>query len=109
MAMDQPVRFRLDDEQRARVRDCLTKEGISLPRDRSQRFIHAIENSIAAHLATEPEGTDRATDDALAQLWTLSHEDDPSVNMLRALIRALPTRASDYIDRRFPIEVDNRV
>jgi hypothetical protein len=108
MPIDQPVQFRLDDEQRARVQDCLGKEGIRLPADRFERFIREIENSIATHLAAEPEGTDRATDDALAGLWTLSHEDDPSVNLLRARVRALPSRAADYIDRRFPV-VFNRL
>jgi hypothetical protein len=103
MAIDQTVQFQLDDEQRARVRDCLTKEGVRLPTDRFQRFICEIENSIAAHLAAEPEGTDRATDDALAELWTLSHEDDQSVGLLRARVQALPRRAANYIDGRFPV------
>jgi hypothetical protein len=103
MTIDQTVEFRLDDEKRARVRDCLAKEGVRLPTDQFKRLMHEIENSIATHLDAEPEGTDRVTDDALAELWTLSHEDDPSVYLLRAGIRALPRRAADYIDRRFPV------
>ena len=56
MAIDKTIQFRLDDEQRARARDCLSKEGIWLPADRFQRFTLEIENSITAHLAAEPEG-----------------------------------------------------
>jgi hypothetical protein len=103
MPIGQTARFRLDDEQRARVRDCLTKEGVSLPTDRFQSFVREIGNSIAAHLNAEPEGTDRATDDALAELWTLSHENDPPVGLVRARIQSLPRGAGDYIDRRFPV------
>jgi hypothetical protein len=65
--------------------------------------IGEIETSITAHLAAEPEGTDRDTDDALADLWSLSHENDPPVGLLRGRIKALPRRAVDYIDRRFPM------
>jgi hypothetical protein len=103
MAIDKTIQFRLDDEQRARARDCLSKEGIWLPADRFQRFTLEIENSITAHLAAEPEGTDRETDDALAELWSLSHENDPPVGLLRARVKALPKRAANYIDRRFPV------
>jgi hypothetical protein len=63
----------------------------SLPTDRFQRFIGEIETSITAHLAAEPEGTDRDTDDALADLWSLSHENDPPVGLLRGRIKALPS------------------
>jgi hypothetical protein len=103
MPIDQTIQFRLEEEQRARVRDCLVKEGIQLPTDQFQRFICEIENSIATHLAAEPEGTDRVADDALAELWTLSHESDSSVGLLRARVQALPRRAADYIDGRFPV------
>jgi hypothetical protein len=33
----------------------------------------------------------------------LSHENDPPVGLLRARTQALPRRAADYIDRRFPV------
>jgi hypothetical protein len=103
MTIDEPEPFRLDDEQRARVRDCLLKEGISLPRDRFERFIREIEKTIADHREAEPKGTDRAIDDALRKLYDLSHDDDPSPALLRAQIQTLPRGAADYIDGRVPI------
>jgi hypothetical protein len=101
--MDQPEPFRLDEEQRARVRDCLFKEEISLPSDRFERFIREIEISIGDYFATQPKGTRREAHDALRELWEMSHEDDPSVALLRLRIAAFPGGAVDYIDRRFPI------
>jgi hypothetical protein len=38
--------YRLDNEQRSRVRDCLGKERISLPQQRFEQFISDIEASI---------------------------------------------------------------
>jgi hypothetical protein len=101
---DQQDLARLDDEHRARVRDCLTKDGLSLPRDRFVRFIGDIEASIA-HFLAAPEGTFRDAHDALRHLWELSHDDDPPVAVLRARIQALPEQAVAYIDRRAPIVI----
>jgi hypothetical protein len=54
------IGFLLDNEQRARVRDCLAKERLSLTPDGFERFIRDIEASIAHFLAAapgEPSGT----------------------------------------------------
>jgi hypothetical protein len=66
-------------------------------------LIREIETSIKAHLDAGPKGTDREADDALAELWQLSHDDDPSPALLRIRIRALPKAAVDYIDGRSPV------
>jgi hypothetical protein len=95
--------FRLDDEQRERVRDCLTKAGVTLPPDRFERLICGIEASIAHSRRAPPEGNFRDAHDALRQLWELSHDDDPPVARIRARIRALPREAIEYVDRRAPI------
>ena len=94
------IPYRLDDEQRARVGDCLTKEGMSLPHDRLERFIGGIEASIAHFRATPPEATFRDAHDALRDLWKLSHDDDPSIGQLRARLKALPNQAIEQLGRR---------
>ena len=105
MATDQAARYRLDDEQRSRVRDCLTKERLSLPPDCFERLICGIEASIAHFLASAPEGTFRDAHDALRHLWELSHDDDPPIAVVRARIQALPKEAIEYADRRAPIVI----
>jgi hypothetical protein len=100
MAAEQSAPYRLNDEQRARVADCLTKEGMSLPRDRLERFIGDIEASIAQFRATPPETTFRDAHDALRDLWRLSRDDDPSIGQLRARLKALPNQAIEQLGRR---------
>jgi hypothetical protein len=39
--------FRLDDEQRARVRDCLHKADLTLPTATFERLVRGIEGSVA--------------------------------------------------------------
>jgi hypothetical protein len=102
MAAEQETPFRLDDEQRARVRDCLSKEALSLPPDRLEQFIGGIEASISHFRATPPEGSFRDTHDALRALWTLVHEDDPPIGQLKARLARLPPEAREYIGRRAP-------
>jgi len=75
MAAEQETPFRLDNEQRARVRDCLRKEALSLPRDRLERLIGGIEASIARFRATPPEGSFRDAHDTLRALRALADED----------------------------------
>jgi hypothetical protein len=105
MAADQAAHYRLDDEQRARVRDCLTKDGQSLPIDRFERLIRGIEASIVHFLASAPQGAFRDAHDALRHLWEPSHDDDPPVALIRARIQALPREAIEYVDRRAPIVI----
>jgi hypothetical protein len=102
MESDQAVHYRLDDEQRAWVRDCLNKEALSLPPDRFERLIRGIEASIVHFLATGPQGAFREVHDALRELWELSHDDAPAIAVLRARIQRLPRRAVEYVDRRVP-------
>jgi hypothetical protein len=93
----------LNGEQRERVRDCLKKQGLSLPFDRFESLIGGIEASIAHFRATE--GTFRDAHDALRHLWELGHDDDPPLAVLRARIQALPEKAIAYIDHRAPIVI----
>ena len=92
--------FRLDDEQRARVRDCLFKADLTLPGAAFERFVRDIEASISRFLTIVPSATLRQTHDALRAIWLLAHEDDPQVGVLRARINTLPKAALQYIDRR---------
>jgi hypothetical protein len=100
MATEQETPFRLDNEQCARVEDCLRKEALSLPPDRLEHFIGSIEASIAHFRATPPEATFRDAHDALRDLWKLSHDDDPSIGQLRARLKALPNKAIEQLGRR---------
>jgi hypothetical protein len=102
---EQAHHYRLDDEQRARVRDCLTKEGLSLPSERFEGFIRVLESSITHFLAAAPEGTFREAHDALRDLWQLSNDDDPPVGIIRSRIQTLPKEAIEYLDRRVRIVV----
>jgi hypothetical protein len=96
------IPYQLDDEQRAQVRDCLTKEGLSLVSDRFARLIGAIEASIAHFLGAESEGKFRDAHDDLRELWALAHEDDPPIGQIRARLTRLPLAAREYIGRRAP-------
>jgi hypothetical protein len=94
---------RLDDEQRAQVRDCLRRESIRLPPAEFGRFVADVEESVAHFRATPPEGTFRAGHDALRALWLMAHEDDPPIGQLRGRLTNLPPAAREYIGRRTPI------
>jgi hypothetical protein len=94
--------FRLDDEQCARVRDCLLKADLTLPGAAFERFVRNIEGSISRFLNIVPSATLRETHDALRAVWLLACEDDPEVGVLRARINTLPETALQYINRRAP-------
>ncbi len=98
--------YRLDDEQRRRVADCLTKDRLRLPSERFKQLIRDIEASIADFRASAHEGSFREAHDALRRIWELSHEDDPPVGLLRGLTRALPSRAAKYLNRHRPLDID---
>ena len=91
--------FRLDEEQRALVRDCLRKPGLALSSAAFDRFVRAIEETIAGFV--KPDATLRETHDELRALWFLAHEDDPQIGVLRARARALSKNGIEYINRRF--------
>ena len=91
----------LDDEQWACVKDCLRKEGISLPPERFELFVRKIEWAILAYPTATPD-TFRSDHDAVRRLWRLCHDDDPSPGQIRAGIQTLPTGAIDYLNRRAP-------
>jgi hypothetical protein len=92
--------FRLDDEQRARVTDCLGKEALSVPSDRLEQFAGDIEASIAQFHATPSETTFRDARDAVRTLWMLAHEDDPPIGQLRVRLARLPHTARERMGRR---------
>jgi hypothetical protein len=91
--------FRLDEEQRSRVRDCLRKPGLAPSSSAFDRFVRAIEGTIAGFV--KPNATPRETHDELRALWFLAHEDDPQIGVLRARTRALSKNGREYINRRF--------
>jgi hypothetical protein len=93
---------RLDDEQRARVRDCLLKADLTLPAAAFEGFVRGIEGSISRFLTVKPSATLGETHDALRGVWFLAREDDPPVGMLRALVKSLPNTALEYINHRAP-------
>jgi hypothetical protein len=100
MAVEKTRFFSLDDEQRARVKDCLKKKALSLPPDRLEQLIGGIEASIAHFRATPPEDTFRESHDALRTLGMLANEDDPPIGQLKARLAQLPSAAREYIGRR---------
>lgn len=91
---------RLDDEQRARVRDCLLKADLVLPATAFKHFVRDIEGSILRFHVASPTTTRREAHDALRSVWRLAHHDGPSIGLLRIRVKALPRGAIEYIDRR---------
>jgi integrase len=100
------VGYRLDDEQRRRVADCLGKDGLRLPSDRFQCFVRDVEASISDFLLSARGASFRDAHDALRRLWNLSHEDGASDEALSKLVRALPRRAAEYLNRRGRMDID---
>ena len=66
--MSAPTGFRLDREQRDRVRDCLAKSRAQLV-EPFEKFIARIECSIDHFCGIKPEGSFREAHDALRQIW----------------------------------------
>ena len=58
--------FRLDDELRAGVRNCLLKADLTLPRAAFKRFVQDIEGSISRFLIIMPTATLREMHDCTA-------------------------------------------
>ncbi len=91
--------YRLGEEERARVRDCLAKAGVSLPARDFYLFVLDIEASIG-HFPAAPERSFREAHEALRTLWQCSREHSPLVDKLLALLRALPKEAIEDMSRR---------
>jgi hypothetical protein len=96
---------RLDDEERARVRDCLKKARLSPPHDRFERLIRDIEASMVHFLNAADEVTFRQVHDSLRELWMRSHLDRAPVQVLRDELRKLPKKAVEYMDRRAQVVI----
>jgi hypothetical protein len=92
--------FRLDEEQRAQIRDCLDKADLRLSRVEFEQFTSDIEDSISRFLLVEPSGGLRKAHDALRAIWSLARADDPQVAVLRERVRGLRGVALEYIGRR---------
>lgn len=92
--------YRLDDEQRARVRDCLDKARIALPSREFDGFVRQIEATISLFRSAAPEGTYREAHDAMRTIWRLCRDPEPPVGLLRARARALPKEAIEHVVRR---------
>src|SRR3981189_3477625 len=91
--------FKLDEEQRNQVHDCLKKAGPPLI-ILFEKFIGGLESSIDHFRAIKPEGTLREAHDALSEIARLSRDDDPSPALLRARLRSLPLKALEHLARR---------
>ena len=100
MATDHAAHYRLDDEQRARVRDCLTKAQISLPVDRLERFVSDIEASIDHFRSAPIESTFREAHDGLSAFSQRCHLDPAPVKVLREELPKLANAAIEYMARR---------
>jgi hypothetical protein len=100
--------YRLDDEQRAQMRDCLRRESTRLSSAEFGRFVADVGESVASFRATPPEGPFRAAHDALRALWLMAHEDDPPIGQLRARLTDLPPAAREDVGRRAPIVLKRR-
>lgn len=93
--------YRLDDEQRERVRDCLIKERIKLPKERFVRLIRDMEWSIDQfQRSAEGKGTFREAQDALRALWQRCNLEKPPYKVLRDDLEKLPREAIEWLARR---------
>jgi hypothetical protein len=96
--------FRLDDEQRKQVYDCLKKAGtpliISL-----DKFIGRLESSIDHFRTAMGKGTLREAHNALTDIARLSRESDPSPALLRVRLSSLPPKALEHVGRRARVVV----
>ena len=94
--------FELDDEQRARVIDCLRKDGFQLAPAAAAAFLSDIGRSIEIFRGARgaPRTTSREAHNALRGIWELAHEGDCPLGQLRARIQSLPREAVEYLDRR---------
>jgi hypothetical protein len=94
--------FQIDDEHRARIIDCLRKEGIQLAPEDETILFRNIDHSIQTFLTErcQSKATFRKVHEALCAIWKLAHDDDCPVGQLRARISQLPQEAVDYMDRR---------
>jgi hypothetical protein len=92
----------LDDEQRARVTDCLHKDGFRLAQEVEAEFLRDVGHSIRSFLEARgaPRTTSREAHNALRAIWELAHDDDCPVGQLRARIQSLPREAVEYLDGR---------
>jgi integrase len=100
------VGYRLDDEQRRRVSDCTGKDGSRLLSDRFEQLIRDVEESIAHFVLSARGASPRDAHEALRRLWTLIHEGNPSDEALGKLTRALPRRATEYLNRHGLMGID---
>jgi hypothetical protein len=100
----QSIAFRLDDEHRSRISDCVRKDSIQLTYQGIVRFAHNIEILIVTFVKAKGNttGSYRQARNALRDLWRLSHQadDDISVRLPRARLQCLPKLALDYLDMR---------
>jgi hypothetical protein len=93
------IPFRLDDEQRNLLRDCLRMANSELV-EPLEKFVGRIEASINVFRRADPEGSYRDAHDKLRALWRLSRDPDPSVGLIRSRLRELPPLALRHIERR---------
>ncbi len=95
-----PATFRLDKEQRQHVRDCLSKDGVSLRLNQFSNFVSNIESSIDVFVVRAKKESFRDAHDALRKLWTMCAQDDPQIALIRKSIGNLPDKAVEYLDQR---------
>jgi hypothetical protein len=99
--MPSTTEFRLDNEQRQQVRECLRKGGIRLV-EPFDDFVHRIQSSCAHFRTAKPETTFRHAHNKLRDVAILSREGDPSPALLRARLKVLQPQVLEAFARRAP-------
>jgi hypothetical protein len=96
------IEFKLDQEHRARLSDCLRKDTIQLGPEAEAAFAANIEASIDVfqELKSILEITHRRKHEALRAAWKLVWEDDVSPGQLRARLCGLPKQVTEFLQAR---------
>jgi hypothetical protein len=98
--MGQVLDFKLNDEHKSIVRDCLEKAEIKSVSSTFDELVNRIEESIKEFRSVKPTATDRETRDALRSVYLLAKDNDPSPGQLLARLQSLPQRVREYLDDR---------
>lgn len=96
------IEFKLDEEHRSRISDCLRKHAFQLSPEAEKAFARNIEASIVAFRDRKSESnlSYRQMHSALRAIWQLAWEDDVSVGRLRARICGLPKQVTEFLHGR---------
>jgi hypothetical protein len=68
----------------------------------TKNWFKALRNRSSIFSGPKSPGTFRDAHDVLRRLWELSHDDDPPIGLLRALLENLPKESREYFGKRAP-------